>query len=271
MTEPHTRGVLLTVAYDGTPFAGFARQKEARTVAGEMDGAVRAIDPRASLVRVCSRTDAGVHARGQRVAFDTSKDLEPRGWALALLQHLPPEIAVVRVARIEVGFEPSRRALQKTYRFFILESQVPDPFWEHRAWRVRDRLNHELMRAEASSLVGEHDFRAFRGAADEREETVRTILRADLRHAVDDRRILLLEIVGNRFLYRMMRIICGTLVDVGRQRLLPGAAGRAIQSGARTDLGMTAPPDGLYLERILLDDDGHDAWPPDIDGTPIVT
>jgi tRNA pseudouridine38-40 synthase len=271
LTEPHTFGVLLTVAYDGTGFAGFARQKNARTVAGEMDGAVRAIDPRASLVRVCSRTDAGVHARGQRVAFDTSKDLETRGWALALLQHLPPEIAVVRVARIEVGFEPSRRALRKTYRYVILESVVPDPFWEHRAWRVRDRLNHAVMRAEAHSLLGEHDFRAFRGSADERDETVRTILRADLQHAADDPRAFQLTVTGNRFLYRMMRIICGTLVDVGRERILPGACTRAMQSGVRTDLGITAPPDGLYLQHVDLDDDGHDAWPPDIDATPIVT
>jgi tRNA pseudouridine38-40 synthase len=127
LTEPHSFGLLLTVAYDGSGFAGFARQKEARTVAGEMDGAVRAIDPRASLVRVCSRTDSGVHSRGQRVAFDTSKDLEPRGWALALLQHLPPEIAVVRVARIEVATE-NRRAIEKTCRYVILESVVPDPF-----------------------------------------------------------------------------------------------------------------------------------------------
>ncbi len=261
MIEPHAFGVLLDVAYDGTTFAGFVRQPNARTVAGELDGAVRAIDPRASLVRGCSRTDAGVHARQQRVAFDTHKDIEPRGWVLALAQQLPPELAVVRAARIETGFEPSRRALQKTYRYVVLRSSVADPFWEHRAWRTYDRLNHELMQAEASSLVGEHDFRAFRAAADQREETVRTILRAELRTSACDTRALELEITGNRFLYRMMRIICGTLVDVGRGRLAPGIVARAFESRSRSDLGVTAPPDGLYLEHIELDDDGRDAWP----------
>src|SRR5687767_6427681 len=131
--------MLLTIAYDGEPFAGFARQPHARSVAGELDGAVRAIDPSATLVRGASRTDAGVHAHGQIVAFDTDKDIEPRGWALGITRHLPEEIAVVRAARIEAGFVPRHQALNKTYRYVFLCSAARDPFLEGRAWRIAHR------------------------------------------------------------------------------------------------------------------------------------
>ncbi len=255
------RGLLLTVAYDGAPFHGFARQPNARTVAGELDGAVRAIDPRASLVRGASRTDAGVHALGQVVAFDTDKEIEPRGWALALARHLPDEISVVRAARVEPGFEPRHAALDKTYLYRVLASPVRDPFLVCRAWRVRERLNQQLMQAEADALVGEHDFRAFRAAADPRENTVRHVFEARVRRPESDPRQLEIELRGNRFLYKMMRIISGTLVDVGRGRLAPGAVSRALSSGERRELGLTAPPDGLCLWHVTLPDAGRDAWP----------
>lgn len=254
-------GVLLTVAYDGTPFSGFARQREARTIAGELDGAVRAIDEHASLVRGVSRTDAGVHSLGQRVSFDTTRDIVGRGWALALARHLPEEISITRAARVAVGFDPRSVALRKTYRYAILESQVRDPFLGRTSWRVSERLNQPLMAAEAQALVGVHDFRAFRAAADPRENTERHILRVELCRAPDDPRLLWLEVTGNRFLYRMMRIIAGALVDVGRGRLEPGAVGRALGSGSREDLGVTAPPEGLCLMEVVLSEEGADAWP----------
>ncbi len=253
--------MLLTVAYDGRPFAGYARQAKQRTVAGELDGAIRAVDPRASLVRGASRTDSGVHARAQRVAFDTTRDIASRGWVLALMPHLPHEIAVVGCARVEPGYDPRRHALMKTYRYVVLSSVVRDPFLDRRAWRVEQRLNQQRMQDEAAMLLGEHDFAAFRSSADVRTTTVRHIVRAEVRTAGGDARCLEIVIRGNRFLHRMVRIIAGTLVDVGRGRLEPGAIVRAVASGARTDLGMTAPPDGLYLDEIELETEGQDSWP----------
>jgi tRNA pseudouridine38-40 synthase len=257
----HRFGVLLTVAYDGGPFSGFARQANGRTVAGELDGAVRAIDPRASEVRGASRTDAGVHAHGQVVAFDTDKDIHARGWVLGITRHLPKEIAVTRAARIAPGFVPRHRAVCKTYRYVLLCSAVRDPFWEGRAWRISDRLNHELFETETQDLLGQHDFRAFRASADERTDTVRQLFRASVRTARGDARILELKVTGDRFMYRMMRIITGTLVDVARGALEPGAIRRALRSGSRDDLGVTAPPIGLYLEHVELSETGDDAWP----------
>lgn len=263
--EPGARasfGVLLTVAYEGTGFSGFARQPTARTIAGELDGAVRALAPRASLVRGASRTDAGVHARGQRVAFDVERELPARAWVHSLNRELPDTISVRRASAVAPGFEPRFAARMKTYRYVILESRVPSPFERGRAWRVTDRLNHALMREAAAPLVGEHDFRAFRAAEDQRENTVRRIVRIEVRtRSSDDGELTEVVVEGNRFLHRMVRIIVGSLVDVGCGRLEPHALASALVAKNRGDLGRTAPPDGLCLDAIVLDDEGRDAWP----------
>lgn len=256
-----TAGVLLTVAYDGGLYAGVALQENARTVGGELLGAIRELDPRASALRITSRTDAGVHARGQLIAFDTTRDIPPRGWALGLAAHLPAEIAVVRAARVELGFEPRRHVHSKIYRYCVLESSVRDPFLEGRAWRISDRLNQMDMQTAAAQLQGEHDFAAFRGARDEREETVRRMFRVEVRRARSDARLWEVMVHGDRFLYRMVRIIAGTLVDVGRGRIDASATARALLSKSRLDLGVTAPAAGLYLDEILLDTEVGEAWP----------
>jgi tRNA pseudouridine38-40 synthase len=260
-------GVLMTLAYDGCFFSGLARQDNARTVAGEFEGALRAIDPRASHVRAASRTDRGVHARGQLVAFDTYKDINPRGWVLALTQHLPQQIAAVRAARVDAGFDPRGHALRKTYRYTVLHSPVRDPFLEGRAWRIYERFNHSALHAAAQALVGEHDFAAFRSADDVRVRTVRQLFRIDVRQAHSDQRITLIDVEGDGFMHKMVRIIVGALVDIGRGRLAESALERALKTQTRTDLGVTAPAAGLCLERVILDAQGWDGWPDSIDGS----
>ena len=255
-------GVLLTVAYDGTRFSGFARQPERRTIAGELDGAVRTLAPRASLVRGASRTDAGVHARGQRVAFDAPRDLPARAWLHSLNRELPDEISVRRAAKVALGFEPRFIARQKTYRYVLFESRVASPFLRDRAWRINDRLNHAIMQEAALPLVGEHDFVAFRAADDPRQNTVRRLLRIEVRtRSSDDGTLTEIFVEGNRFLHRMVRIIVGSLVDVGLGRLEPSALANALVEKKRAGLGRTAPPEGLYLDEIVMEDEGTDAWP----------
>lgn len=263
-------GVLLTVAYDGREFSGFALQSNARTIAGELTGAIRALDPRASVLRGTSRTDAGVHAHGQRVAFDSTLDIPLRGWVLGLTPHLPKEIAVVAATRVEPGFEPRRHVRSKTYRYMLLESPVRDPFLEGRVWRQSERLNQIAMLEAAAHLVGEHDFAGYRGAADERQETVRRLFRVELQRARSDDRILSILVEGDRFLYRMVRIIAGTLVDVGRGRFSPDVTLRGLQTRSRSELGVTAPPEGLYLDEIVLDTALSESWP-QVDGGRTVT
>lgn len=266
----YRHGVLLKIAYDGSAYSGLAIQDNATTIAGVLLRAIRLMDPNASSLRVCSRTDAGVHARGQYVAFDTNSEISMRGWLLGITGELPHDVAILSAAKIRPAFELSKAARQKTYRYTVLQGTIRDPFIRDRSWRVSERLNHRLMRQEAADLVGKHDFRAFRGRNDFRTDTVRTITSAVVAESPTTRRELHLTVTGTAFLYHMMRIISGTLVDVGRGKLAPGAVRRAIDSGDRLDLGVTAPAGGLCLLEIALSETGTDEWPYHLDGAPAI-
>ena len=125
-----------------------------------------------------------------------------------------------------------------------------------------ERLNHERMQDAARALLGEHDFVAFRAAGDERTDTVRRLFRIQVRSARrDDERLCEIVVEGNRFMYRMVRIIVGSLVDIGLGRLEPSAIEQALAQKKRELLGRTAPPEGLYLDSMVMGDDGRDAWP----------
>jgi len=254
-------GVRLKVTYDGRLFSGFARQDNGRTIAGELDGAIRCLDPAASFVRGVSRTDRGVHAYSQFVAFETKLNIPSRGWVLGLAPHLPEQISVVQAAHVPTGYLPHRDALKKTYAYRLLQCRVRDPFLDGRVWRLPNRLNQIAMQTALATILGEHDFRAFRAAADSRRDTIRQIYRVSVEQDPADPRCILVVVQGNRFMYRMVRIIVGTLVDIARGRLQSDAFERALRSGLRTDLGITAPPDGLYLMDVELDLLGSDVWP----------
>jgi tRNA pseudouridine38-40 synthase len=261
MSAPCKAGVLLQVAYDGTDFSGMARQPHSRTISGELAGAIETMDPHASALRHVSRTDAGVHARGQIVAFDTTRSISSRGWVLGLTKQLPQSIAIVGAAAAPAAFDPRQHVRYKTYRYRILQSPVRDPFLDRFAWRIEQRLNHDGIQQEASDLIGIHDFAAFRGVADQRTDTARNILHASWERDTSDPRVWQIDITGDRFLYHMVRIIVGTLVDVGRGRTSRGAVRRALASLRRADLGMTAPAHGLELLHVELDVLWSDPWP----------
>lgn len=249
-------GVLLSVAYDGRRFSGFALQRDQRTVAGELWGALRAIDPGIAEVRGASRTDTGVHARDQRVAFDPSRDYKLSAWLQGTARHLPEEIAVRAAWIVPRGFSPRHAAKKKTYRYLLLADEARDPFLVGRAWRVAELARPEaldVLAAEATFAVGTHDFAAFRNAADQRQTTVRTIFDLRVDRSTEDPRLLYVDVCGSGFLYNMVRILVGTLVDVARGRRAPGAIARALASRDRRDAGITAPPDGLYLQRYEIE------------------
>ncbi len=258
--EPARReveGVLLRVAYDGRGFSGFAPQPTQRTVAGELLGAIAAVDPSVKQIRGSSRTDAGVHARDQCVAFDPQRKMPPRAWQHWINRELPSEIAIRSAVEVRRGFEPRFHALEKTYRYVLLLDESRDPLLDARAWRLHDlRADEDVlarMRAELDALRGEHDFAAFRSASDPRTDTVRTIVGASISRGVDDPRLVTVQVSGSGFMHNMVRIIVGATVDVGRGRLEPGAVARGIATRERASLGITAPPDGLYLYETRLD------------------
>ena len=258
-------GILLTVAYDGRPFSGFVPQPGRRTVAGELLDALRDVDPSIREIRGASRTDAGVHALGQRVAFDPERDIPPRGWALATARRLPPEIAIRRAAIVPRGFTPRFESQRKCYRYVILRDKLRDPFLEGRSWRIEGLDDAAISRAAAETInaLGTHDFAAFRSSADQRVNTNRTIERFTIDVDPADPRVVRIEVEGSAFMHNMVRILVGTLMDVARKRLAPGAISRALTSLRREDLGITAPPDGLYLVSMQLSDEGASPWPDD--------
>jgi tRNA pseudouridine38-40 synthase len=256
---PH--GVLLEVAYDGTAFHGWASQKGMRTVEETVRGAVLAMDPRAGDVRGASRTDAGVHADAQAVAFDASLSIPPRGWVLGLNQHLPEDVAVRAAHAVPPGFVPRFAAQGKRYRYRILVDDVRDPRWRTRAWRLPD-LDVAAVALEAQAARGTHDFASFRSSADERPSTVRTLSRVDVEQD-DDPRLVSVIVEGTAFMHNMVRILVGTMVDVGRRRLDPGSMAAALEARDRRSAGTTAPAHGLVLEQVHLPLSGvsTDRWP----------
>lgn len=262
VNEDEPRGVLLQVAYEGTAFHGWAAQAGVRTVEEVVLGAVAAMNPRVRAVRGTSRTDAGVHAEGQRVAFDTQRDIPPRGWVLGLNQHLPEDVSVRAACAVPPGFAPRFAARGKRYRYRVLVDPVRDPFWRTRAWRVSE-LDLDAAAAEARAAVGTHDFVAFRSSGDERENTVRSLTRVALEPPSAPGAPLGVVVEGNAFLYNMVRILVGTMIDVGRGRLQPGAIERALASRDCRDAGTTAPAHGLVLERVELQlpEGSGEPWP----------
>ncbi len=255
------RRLLLLLAYDGTDYSGFALQNNAPTISGELRKALLEIDPQVGSITGSSRTDSGVHARNQPVSFTTQKPIKSRGWVLALNQRLPPAIRVTYAADVDLAFDPRKAPVHKRYRYRLYLSQTEDPFVSRQSWRIGHELDLALMQSEAAPLVGEHDFRAFRSTDDPRTDTVRQIRRLEILKHSDDR-VIDIIVEGNRFMYNMVRIIVGTLVDVGRGKLAPGSSRLALTSGNRQQLGMTAPACGLMLEHVELPDWGREGWPP---------
>jgi tRNA pseudouridine38-40 synthase len=260
--ELEQRGVLLTVAYDGTDFHGWAQQRDARTVEEVLHAAVLALDPTASTLRGTSRTDSGVHAEAQLVAFDCTRDIPARGWVLGTNQHLPDDVAVRAARSVPPLYNPRHASKMKRYRYRVLTDTVRDPLLRVRAWRVGPRLDLERVREEARAIVGTHDFTAFRASGDERVNTVRTIEKVDVDVDRDERQVSF-AFTGTAFLYNMVRILTGTLVDVGTGRRPLGTIAAALSAKDRSLAGITAPAHGLTLEAIdlKLPDTAGEAWP----------
>lgn len=263
-------GVRLTVAYDGTRFHGYQHQDGQRTVQGAIEAAIAAVSGRASRARAAGRTDAGVHAHGQVVAFDTHKLLPPRAWMMALNAHLPDDVSVQDAHDAEPGYNPRFDAIEKTYRYVMDLGMARHPLFRDRAWHLGsqvarafddpDQVAHQIvldvsaMRRAAERITGTHDFRAFRAADDERENTLRTLKRINLieRYGSYDR-LLAIEVTGEAFMKNMVRIIAGTLLDVGRGRIALDQLNELLGAhGDRRNAGPTAPACGLVLVSVSL-------------------
>lgn len=267
--ERYEHGVRLVVAYDGTDFSGFQIQKSVRTVQGVLNEAVQELG-RASKVRGASRTDAGVHASGQICAFDTDRLLPPRGWVMQLNGRLPDDVSVRAAEPCEPGYQPRFDAERKLYRYRVYTGLARDPLRHRTAWYlglglarrdlptrdddVRSFLDVPAMEAAARLLEGRHDFRAFKAESDDRENTVRTLFRVGILPGfAGDLDSLAIEVEGDAFMKNMVRILAGTLLDVGRGKRAPSEIPAMLGPEARRkDAGPTAPARGLTLVRMEL-------------------
>ena len=250
------RRIHLTVEYDGSAYAGWQRQSNAMTVQEKLERAVKRLTGETVCVSGASRTDAGVHALGQSAHFDTESRIPADKFSFALNTMLPPDIRVVASEEVDAEFHARFSGKGKRYRYLIHAAPHAGALNRLTHAHVIYPLDVEKMRAEAKDLIGEHDFAAFAASGSVVKDTVRRIWRADVAQSGSE---ICLTVEGNGFLYNMVRIIAGTLIGVGSGKLEPGAFRRAIASGDRLDLGITAPAHGLTLMRVFYEERGERA------------
>jgi tRNA pseudouridine38-40 synthase len=244
-----SRRLRLVVEYDGTDFSGWQRQPTERTVQGVLEDAVREMTGETVFIRGAGRTDAGVHADGQVCSLDLDADNIPtHGLLRGLNSILPADLALIDVAEAAPDFDARFSARGKVYRYTVWTHLVRSPRRARDAWHVRHPVDVEAIRAAATLLVGEHDFRAFRAADCDRRTTRRIVRRLDVDR---DGALLSLEVEATAFLKNMVRILVGTLVDVGRGRIGAEAIPHMLETGDRAAGGMTAPAHGLTLLRVI--------------------
>jgi tRNA pseudouridine38-40 synthase len=248
--------LMLTVEYDGGGFCGWQVQAEGRTVQGALEEAVRRTTGEVVRVLGAGRTDAGVHAEGQVAHFDTDSDLPPARFLRALNYWLPEDVAVLECRRAGPQFHARFSARSKLYRYRILCSPVRRPLREGFVLREWRELDAATMRQCAAALVGEHDFSSFASEHAATSTSVRRLLRSSLTRSDDELHYL---VEGEGFLYNMVRIIVGTLLEVGRGKMSPEAFGDALAARDRRAAGPTAPARGLCLVRVNYPDDPRPA------------
>lgn len=238
--------LLLTVRYDGTRFHGWQVQPNGLTVQQVLQDAVERITGIRSPLTGCSRTDAGVHALRFYCTTDLPKQ-SPREFCKALNAVLPHDVAVLSAQEVGEAFHPRYSARGKRYVYRIWNGAARDPFQQPYALHVRSPLNEAAMNETAALFMGTHDFSAFCSAGGAVEDKVRTITRAEVTRQGD---LVTYIVEGNGFLYNMVRIMVGTLLDVQNGRLTNDDVRRALESGDRGAAGVTAPPQGLFLDDV---------------------
>lgn len=241
--------IQLTVAYDGTEYCGFQRQRPGGrpSIQEELEKALECLLRQAVRVAGAGRTDAGVHAEKQVVSFTALNGIPMDRFPYAVNRLLPPEIVVTGAREVDEGFHARFSARSKVYRYTLWRERFPSPFWRRYAWHWPGHLDDRAMALAAAAMTGRRDFSAMGASGRPVRESVRTVFRCDIETCGP---LLVLRVEGNGFLYKMVRTMVGTLVEVGRGRWDPGRVEAILASRDRRQAGPTAPAHGLCLEDV---------------------
>ena len=239
--------VRLKIAYDGTNYCGWQVQPNEMTVEGVINETLSDLLGEDIEVVGASRTDSGVHADGNYCVFDTETKIPAEKIAYALNQHLPEDIVIVKSDEVESDWHPRYQESTKTYEYRVVNRDMPDPIRRLYTYFTYSKLDVDAMKEAAKELVGEHDFASFCSAGSQVESTVRTVYSLDITKDDDE---IVFVVRGNGFLYNMVRIIVGTLLEVGEGSKSPEDIKEILDSRDRQKAGKTAIAKGLKLVEI---------------------
>lgn len=242
------RNLLLTLRYDGTAFHGWQIQPNGNTVQQELSDALKKISGKEENIIGCSRTDAGVHANMFCCNVRTECNVSSEKIPDALNFYLPPEIAVYDCKEVDYDFHARYDCKGKEYVYLIYNGKYRNPFYENKAMFYPHKLDAEMLDREAKAFVGVHDFSAFCSAGTDVQDKIREIYDCSVSRNGD---LVEFRVCGNGFLYNMVRIIVGTLLDIQRGKIEKGSIPQIIDSKNRNNSGVTAEAQGLYLNKVF--------------------
>ena len=241
------RNIKLIIEYDGKDFNGWQKQKKKLNIQGEIERAINEITGEEVELNASGRTDAGVHALGQVANFKTNSKVPIDKFPIAINTKLKKSIRILLAEEVEERFHSRYNCKRKTYRYIINNSKNGTAIYRNLEYNFDQELNVEKMNEASKYFIGEHDFKAFKASGTSSKSSVRIIYDARV-FKIDEK--IIIELTGNGFLYNMVRIISGTLVDVGIGKIQPKDIIKIIESKNRTQAGKTLPPNGLYLVSV---------------------
>lgn len=239
--------IKLVIEYDGTGYCGWQRQDRGKTVQQTIEDALRGLTGEKTILHAAGRTDAGVHALGQVAHFDTESSIPPEKFSFALNGSLPADIRIKDSSLADAGFHARFDAKQKHYRYVMQNAPQASAILRNQSMHVPNQMDLEKMRRAAGYLIGTHDFAAFAGSPCSVKTTVRTVCSIDITQSGS---LVQIDVIGNGFLYNMVRIIAGTLMQAGIGKLLPEDVLSILESKDRRRAGITAKPQGLFLVEV---------------------
>ncbi len=242
------RNIKLTIEYDGKDFNGWQKQPNKLNIQGTIEQAIKNLTGEDVELNASGRTDAGVHALGQVANFKTNSQIPIDKFAIAINSKLKKSIVIKKAEEVDERFHSRLNCKKKTYRYIINNSPEGTAIYRNLETHIPQRLDVEKMKQGIKYFEGEHDFKAFKASGTSSKSSVRTIYETKL-YTENDK--IFIELTGNGFLYNMVRIIAGTLVDVGLGKIELERIPQIINDGKRENAGKTLPPNGLYLLKVL--------------------